>query len=553
MSYLFAVVLLLGILIFIHELGHFLVARRFNIKVEVFSLGFGPKILKWKGKETEYCLAIIPFGGYVKMLGEDPTVELPPEERLRSFSHVAPYKRFLIVAAGPISNLILAFFIFAAIPLIGEPKISSYIAEVTPSSPAWTAGFRPDDRIAEINNTAVNTFEDVTNIIRESNGKKLTALIKRGNQTEKIEFTPTLKTLDNEFGEKESAYVMEGFLTAAPLPVIGISNPQSLAASIGFKTGDQILSANSVPIKSWPILREYLRNVAQSDLEFKVQSKKETYDIDLNLPPKFFKLQPDAKLEYIGLHPSELFINEIIPDTPAFKAGLKAGDRIISVNGNQIHNWDEFRLQIQEWDQKNPLAIRAERNGSIESFTIVPRLEEHRVPVAGKLPKDQFRIGAVSEVKFAPQDVYTFYSYNPITLVKYGLEKSWYWFYMTFESLVKLITGKVPIQQLGGPIFIGSLAGSSFNQGLYYFLRIMAIISVNLGFLNLLPIPVLDGGHLTFFGYEMIRRKPPSQKLQIAAQQVGIVLLLALMVLVLFNDIHRYWGNFRDIISRLFS
>ena len=124
---------------------------------------------------------------------------------------------------------------------------------------------------------------------------------------------------------------------------------------------------------------------------------------------------------------------------------------------------------------------------------------------------------------------------------------------MTFESLIKLVTGKVPLQQLGGPIFIGSLAGSSFNQGIYYFLRIMAIISVNLGFLNLLPIPVLDGGHLAFFGYEMIRKKPPSQKLQMVAQQVGIVLLLALMVLVLFNDVNRYWGNFKDIFSRLFS
>ena len=339
----------------------------------------------------------------------------------------------------------------------------------------------------------------------------------------------------------------------APLPIVGISNPRSLAASMGFKTGDQILSVNGVPLQSWPILREYLKNIAQSDLEFKVKSKEDTYDIDLNLPPKFFKLQPGAKLEYIGLHSSELFINEVIPDTPAFMAGLKAGDRIISINGNQIQNWDEFRLQVQGWDKKNPLAVQAERNGSIESFTIVPRLEEHRVPVVGKLPKDQFRIGAVSEVKFAPQDMYTFYAYNPITLIKYGAEKSWYWFYMTFESLIKLITGKVPLQQLGGPIFIGSLAGSSFNQGLYYFLRIMAIISVNLGFLNLLPIPVLDGGHLTFFGYEMIRRKPPSQKLQMAAQQVGIMLLLALMVLVLFNDIHRYWGNFRDIISRLFS
>src|SRR3990167_4828262 len=201
MTYLIAVVILLGILIFVHEMGHFLLGKYFNVKVEVFSFGFGPKIFRKKWGETEYCVSVVPFGGYVKFFGYDPSKKVPDHLKERSFFFVSPVKRFLIVAAGPVSNLILAFFIFAFIAIIGEPLISSYIADVSPDSPAWEAGFRPGDRITSLNEQPVHTFEEIFEIIRESEIKPMSATVFRGGIEETIQFTPQITDSVNYYGE----------------------------------------------------------------------------------------------------------------------------------------------------------------------------------------------------------------------------------------------------------------------------------------------------------------------------------------------------------------
>ncbi|MFC2075086.1 RIP metalloprotease RseP [Bdellovibrionota bacterium] len=552
MIYILAFIILLGVLIFVHEIGHFLVAKYFGIKVEVFSLGFGHKILKKKWGETEYCISVIPFGGYVKLYGDDPTAKVPDSQRHRSFSEAPASKRFLIVAAGPIFNLVLAIVIFGVIALTGEPQISSYIADVKYQSQAWKAGFRPGDRITSINDNTINTYPEIQKFIEEAGPKLSSATVLRGNSTISIPFTPKVVEKPNIFREMTPTPSLDGFSVISPAPVVGISNPNSLAAKAGFKTGDHIVSINGVPIERWSILREYLINIAQTDLHFVVKSDEETYDLDLNLPKKYFQLAPTTKLSFLGLHSSSMFIDEVSPDTPAFIAGMKAGDRIISINDDILHSWDDFRETVQTFEGDAPLAIKVERQGNIETFTLKPRLEEHRTPIEGKRPEGILRIGAISQLEFGPVDMYTFSTLNPVKIVSYAFTQTWHWFYLTCLSVYKLVTGQVPLQAIGGPIFIGSLAGSSLQQGFYYFIRMMAIISVNLGFINLLPIPVLDGGHLVFFGWEMIRRKPLSLRMQTIAQQIGIAILLLLMVVVMFNDVRRYWGNLMDYFTGLF-
>ena len=494
---------------------------------------------------------MVPFGGYVKFFGDDPSKKVPDHLKERSFFFVSPVKRFLIVAAGPVSNLILAFFIFAFIAIIGEPLISSYIADVSPDSPAWEAGFRPGDRITSLNEQPVHTFEEIFEIIRESEIKPMSATVFRGGIEETIQFTPQITDSVNYYGEPVKIPSLPGLSIDSPTPVVGISNPQSIAAKAGFKTGDRIISVNGNPVNSWSLLREYLLSTTTPALHFIVQSEKEKFDVDLKLPEKYFSLSRSAKLEFLGLHPTELFLGEILPDSPSFQAGLKPGDRVISIDGEPVPTWEAFSRKILAWNGENPLELRVERQGKIETFKISPQLQEHRAPIVGKLPKDQFRIGVVSQLEFAPKDFYLFSTWNPIKITTFAAKKTWHWLYLTVESLVKLITGKVPLQALGGPIFIGSLAGSSLERGLYHFLNIMAIISVNLGLLNLLPIPVLDGGHLLFYGMEIVFRRPTSMRLQTIAQQIGVTLLILLMILVLYNDIRRYWGSFKDYFSGL--
>jgi len=358
-----SVIVVLSILIFFHELGHFLVARRLGVKVLKFSLGFGPKIIGKQIGETEYLLSLFPLGGYVKLLGEDPADMTAPEDEARSFSKQSVGRRIAIVAAGPIFNFVLAFLIFMVVFIIGYPNLSSQIGEVQKGTPAERAGLN---------------------------------------------------------------------------------------------TGDVVVAIEGKPVMLWDDLKEAVQNYGGKEIHLAVVDCKNYQDVSR------------CREERAGTQ-------QILKLTPEEKDGK-------SLLGDNIKEW---------------------------------------------------RIG------ISPKGSFIMKHYDPITATLLGAKRTLEVTGLTFMGLVRLIEGRIPASTIGGPILIAQLAGQQAAEGLINISFFIAILSINLGVINFLPIPILDGGHLLFFVIEAIMGQPVSLKKREMAQQVGLFLLLALMFFAFYNDIMR--------------
>lgn len=350
MTTVLATIIVLGVLIFIHELGHFLLAKACGVRVDAFSLGFPPKLLHKKIGETEYRLSVIPLGGYVKLLGENPNDEIPPELEHRSFIHQSLLRRFFIVLAGPGFNFLFAVLaLFLVFAFAGIPYLTTEIGGVTEDSPAALAGLQKGDRILAVAGQPVSRWEELPPKIEAGGEKPLTLEVKRGEQVLQISLVPRRMEVPDIFGGKVSRVL-------------------------------------------------------------------------------------------IGIKPSEEMAVERVGPVQAFSKGLSS------------------------------------------SLTISV---------------------------------------------------------LTLESIYKLLAREIPMKTLGGPIFIAQLAGKQAEAGATYLIHFMAVLSVNLALLNLLPIPILDGGHLVFLAWEAIRGKPVDVKHRELAQALGLMLILALMALVFYQDILR--------------
>jgi regulator of sigma E protease len=348
----FATVIVLGILVFVHELGHFLLAKKLGVGVLKFSLGFGPKLIGKKIGETIYQVAIFPLGGFVKLIGENPEEEVKEEDRPRSYSNQPVWKRALIVSAGPFFNFFLSALLFSTVNLSGIPYFPSKIGEVSPGLPADKAGLIKGDLILSMDGKEVSKWEEVSKIIRSSQGKELRMKIKRGNEVIELTVSPKPSTQKNLFGEEVQTYI------------------------IGITPFDQIL---------------------------------------------------------------------------------------------------------------------------------------------------------VEKV-------------NPIVAIGIGFSQTWSGIKLTYMTILKLIGRVIPAKTIGGPILIAQLAGEQAKRGLVSLVLFMAILSINLGVINLIPIPILDGGHFLFLALEAILRRPLSIKKMEIAQQVGLIFIILLMLFAFYNDLIRIFS-----------
>lgn len=440
--------ILLGILIFVHEFGHFLLAKLLGVKVLKFSLGFGPKIIGRKFGDTEYLLSAVPLGGYVKMLGQSDTPqeeeEIPEEEKYRAYNYQPVWKRFLIVFSGPFFNLAFAAFIFVLVFLSGVPVPLPDIGKVEENSPAAAAGLLTGDRVLQIDGREVETWNDISEAINNNHGKKLLFKVKRNNVLIEIQVSPEKKADKNIFGEDKEAWSVG--IEPLVLPVVG----------------------------------------------------------------------------------------EVMKGSRANEAGLLKGDRILEINGAPLKTWQNMTDLIHENPEK-PLRFRIQRGQQVRDMTITPKKEVYKTPGG-----EEKAIGLIGIKPVGNDFIKKFGLFESVSL---GLKRTWDISVLTILSMVKLIQRVIPSNTIGGPIMIFQMAGEQASQGALNFFTFMAVISINLGVLNLLPIPILDGGHILFLGIEAAIRRPLNENAVMIAQRVGLILLLSLMAFAFYNDIVRLFAG----------
>mgnify|MGYP001601606893 FL=1 len=440
MTFLSAIVLL-GILIFVHELGHFLFAKKLGVRVLKFSLGFGPKLIGRKYGDTEYLVSAVPLGGYVKMLGEEPGDELKEEDKPFAYNYQPVWKRFLIVFSGPVFNLFFAAAIFFVVFLSGVPVPKPYVGKVMENSPAAAAGLITGDRITTINGKTVSGWDDIDVSVNESRGERLLFKIEREGKIIELPITPEKKTGKNIFGEN-------------------------------------------------------------------------TEVMDIGIMPL--------------LYPE---VGEVIKNAVAEKAGIKKGDRIVEIEGASIKTWHDMTSIIHGSPEK-PLRLKIKRDENFLELTVTPGKKTLKYPDG-----TEKQIGLIG---IGPAGNNVIKKYNPFEAASLGVKRTWDMVVLTVVGIVKLIQRIIPADTLGGPIMIFQMAGQQASLGVMNFFLFMAVISINLGVLNLLPIPILDGGHILFLGIEAVRRKPLSEKVMMIAQRIGLAIIITLMVFAFYNDIMRF-------------
>jgi regulator of sigma E protease len=446
MTSLIAFLVVIGVLIVIHELGHFMMARLAGVGVERFSVGFGPVLWRYRGKETEYCLSAIPMGGYVKMMGDD---ENPLEggggpsvDPGKSFAGKSILARFLIVFAGPGMNFVLAAVIFALVYMIvGRPVLPAVVGGVAPDGAAAKAGLVAGDRVRAVDGRPVEHWDELIRLVRDGGGKPLELTLGGPAGAERrITVPPARVTEKDVFGDEREVWD----IGAVPF----------VAATIG----------------------------------------------------------------------------DVVSGYPAAQAGVESGDTVLAIDGRPVVTWGDLAEAIsRRADQPTRLEVR--RGGETRTLTVTPRAVKDRGPDGKET--------TVGRIGISPAPAASYVRLNPLVALWEGAEKTAEVTALTAIGLWKIIVGQLDRSNIGGPIQIAQAAGEQARHGLSNLAFFTAVISVNLALLNLLPVPMLDGGHLLFFVCEAILGRPLSVRKREVAQQVGLVLLLMLMVFAVYNDLVR--------------
>lgn len=443
--YFFSFVITLGILVAFHEFGHFWVARRCGIKVLTFSVGFGKPLFQRKGKDgTVYQLGVIPLGGYVRMLDER-IDSVAPEERHVSFNAQSVYKRFAVVAAGPVANFVLAVAVLWLMFGLGVPTVKPIIGDVKENSIASAAG------------------------------------IERGSEILAID---TIEAYDWQ-------QVQLGLMSA-----IGNQNAQITLKQPSGNTVTETLNLN--------------------DWQFDPETESTFGSLGISV------YQPTVYTE----------LDSVQPDSPAAASGLQVGDTITHIDQKAIGSWSEIRQVIADSADETRV-FTVQRDQGVQQISVHIGERESQNGVIGYL-------GVVPVTEPLPDDYVFTHQYAFFESFVQGAEKTWELMVVSVKMIGKLLTGDVSVKNLAGPLSIAEGAGVSASNGFVYFLSFLALLSVNLGIINLLPLPVLDGGHLMFYSIEWLRGKPVSERVQDVCYRIGGVLVFALMALAISNDIARF-------------
>ena len=473
--------------------------------MEVFSLGFGPKIFKYKKGGTVYCISALPFGGYVKMFGDNPLIPVPESEKHKGFLYKKVPQKLAIAFGGPAMNLLFTFGAFCFLGMYGLPTYSPTLGDVPENTTAWEKGLRPGDTVTAIEGKPVHYLEEVVTKIKKSSGRTLTMeFLSSTGEQKTLTLTPEKKSSESPFELTKNVGHIEGFDFTSKGTRIGIPFQDSPAFQSGLRTFDEIVGINKQKVKYWREL-ESLISAGKTPPVLKVKRI-----MNLNKPKKTEKLlkfqliaaSPPYSLKSLGLESPELYIYKVGKGTPAAKSGLKRGDKVLAIEGKKLKTWEEFADRIQNYEGNNPLDFSVLRKGQIERFLVQP--EKMIVETA---VKEKIMVGVISGMYMAfPEEKQKQFSF-PGALVYAGGE-TFSWLKIITANIFHLVTGEISYRNIAGPVGIGRVAHRSFHEGFLSFIFMMSLISLSLFYINLLPIPLLDGGHILFFSIEGILGRP---------------------------------------------
>ena len=442
-----AAILLLGPLIAIHEFGHYWVARKLGVKVLVYSIGFGPTIVKWTSTKSgiQYQLSALPLGGYVKMLDEREG-NVSAEDLPHAFNRQSPWKRIAIVAAGPLVNLIFAVFLFWILYLPAQEQLNTRVGKVIDNTPA---------------------------------------------------------------------------------------------ASVQMKAGDKIVAVDGAETPNWEKLNYALVDRVGETGYIHLETERNGQIQNVQLPiQNFLKDQSQSPLDVLGFTPYRPVIPAVVyklsDDGAAVRQGMKEGDKIISIDNQSMKDWFDVVDIVQKSPEKL-LAISVLREGKIVNLQVMPQGKRDNMGNTTGMLGVQAQTSQIS----IPAEYKQTIQYNPAEAFVVAVEKTGQLSSMILNSIVKMVRGLIGLDNLSGPITIAKVAGQSAEMGWKTFISFMALMSVSLGILNLLPIPMLDGGHLVYYFIELIRGKPVSEQIQLVGLKIGMLLLGSMMFLAIFNDFMR--------------
>ncbi|MBL8420043.1 MAG: RIP metalloprotease RseP [Dechloromonas sp.] len=449
--YLLAFIVVLGVLIVVHEFGHYLAARWCGVRVLRFSVGFGRALWRRRLGEdgTEWAIGIFPLGGYVKMLDERED-EVAPDELHRSFNRQSVGKRSLIVAAGPAANFALAIVLYWAVFMHGSDEMRPILGTPPAASPAAIAGIVNGEEVRSVDGQPVATWNDLRWILLQKAAAQERAELEVVNEQREIAIRRLPLQAAGEEGWEGDALGRLGIRFFRP-----------------------------------------------------------------NVPP---------------------VVGKVMPGSPGEAAGIRSGDTILAVGGTVVPTWHDFVLQVRDAAER-PLRIELSRNGQIVVVDVVPVAISERGKRIG-------RIGvAVAETPDTGREIRIFVRYDFLAAGTKALAETWDKSVFSLVMLGKMLTGEVSWRNLSGPVTIADYAGQSARLGIDYYLKFMALISISLGVLNLLPIPVLDGGHLMYHALEVVRRRPLSRRAMEISQQIGLSILFVVMAFAFFNDMNRLFSG----------
>ncbi len=535
--------LLVGVLVVIHELGHFVAAKLLDVKVLRFSLGYGRPLVRVKLRETEYQIGVFPLGGYVRIFGIEGEGTSAADAG-RSFAGRPLWQRLVIVFAGPAANLVLPIIIYFVFFAGHSTLPAAQIGDVLDGGAAFRAGIEPGDKVVEIDGRNVRYWEDIEAAVASSPGQEMHLVIQRNGKRFERYLTP----LEATQHKRDGSTTVQGWvdISHAPIvPLVGVLDDSSPAALAGMKTGDLIISIDGQAVRNWSDVEAHLGKFARraSIVYFRGSEVPGVPQIHL-LGPSFADLVPQTQVDsvlkrqsYTGLEHAEMFVARVDPGSPADAAGMRVGDFVTALDDKPMAHWRDLDQRLQA-DPKKTYRVSWRRAvaGKIEAMTADmtqverSKLDEYDHTIS------RLEFGAYNDADRGNGAMVAIDGRFGYAMSK-ALERTGDTISTMVTGFVKILEGDAPSDAISGPLMMYKVASVSGNQGWDSFLLMLALISINLGLINLLPVPMLDGGHVLVFAIEGLRRKPLSQQARDRVQLVGLALIGLITILALGNDI----------------